>query len=266
MKIALISLDQIWLDKPKNLAKCAKLLAKASEFSASLAIFPEMTLTGYSVDTLHLAEEYEDSRTVKEFKRLAKENHIAIIFGLSVVSGEETISQKAKNRAVCVDKNGEIVAFYDKIHPFSLAGEEKFFDSGDTLATAMIEGARISFSICYDLRFAELFTTQADKTDIFVNISNWPAVRVDNFTSLLNARAVETQAFVIGVNRIGEEPSGAKYIKSSACFDPSGAKMPSINSSKELNIIEIDIEEVSRCRAKFSAIKDRQPRLYKDLY
>jgi omega-amidase len=265
MKIALISLDQIWLDKPKNIAKCAKLLAKASEFGASLAIFPEMTLTGYSVDTLHLAEEYEDSRTVKEFQRLAKENSIAIVFGLSVISGEEGVNQKAKNRAVCVDKNGQIVAFYDKIHPFSLAGEEKFFDSGDTLATATIEGARLSFSICYDLRFAELFTTQADKTDIFVNISNWPAARVDNFTSLLNSRAIETQAFVIGVNRIGEDPS-AKYIKSSACFDPSGAKMPSVNSSKELNIIEIDIEEVGGCRAKFSAIKDRQPELYKELY
>jgi len=261
VKIALISLKQAWLDKTKNLEKCRKLLIKASEQGAKLALFPEMTLTGYSLEIATTAEEPENSWTIKEFQKLAKQFGIAIVFGLAVKNG-----QKAKNRAICIDANGEILATYDKIHPFSFAKEERLFDGGKALANTTIDGVRLSFNICYDLRFAELFTSQAAHTDIFVNIANWPEVRVEHFTTLLKARAIETQSFVIGVNRIGSEPNGTKYLKSSVCYDPYGKKVAKTYGSKELDVVNIDVEEVNKYRAKFSAVKDRRAELYKNLY
>jgi len=237
------------------------MLKKASEFGAQLAIFPEMTLTGYSTQTSFVAEKQDDSWTIKEFQKLSKRFGITVVFGLVIEN-----SQKAKNRAVCLDADGKTLATYDKIHPFSYAKEDSFFDGGDILSSAKINGATIAFSICYDLRFAELFTSQASDTDVFVNIANWPAARTEHFDTLLKARAIETQSYVIGVNRIGSEPNGTKYAKSSVCYDPYGKKVAKIYGSKELDVISIDISEVARYRAKFSAVKDRRAELYKNLY
>ena len=258
MKIALISLNQAWEEKSKNLKRCEKQLKIASGNEASLAVFPEMTLTGYSLRH-SLAESFEESQSVKEFSNLARKYSISIIFGMSVTNGIKLL-----NRLVYLGKDGGVLGFYDKIHPFTFANEDQFFDSGTALVSKNIEDINTAFSICYDLRFPEIFSLQAASNELFINIANWPGSRIDHFVSLLKARAIENQAFAIGVNRIGTDGRGVKYSKSSVCFDPYGVRLKPIFASRELDIIEIDKSIVQSYRKKFTAVKDKKFELYKD--
>jgi predicted amidohydrolase len=166
VKIALLSLDQAWENKEKNIKKCDKLLALASKNGASIAIMPEMTLTGYTLDD-KLAEEFEYSSTLLAFQNLSKTYAITTVFGMMIKK-----DNKLLNRLVVVDKNGETIGFYDKIHPFSLVGEDKIFQAGNEPMTLQLNGVGVSFSICYDLRFPEIFSLQSASSAIYVNIAN----------------------------------------------------------------------------------------------
>ncbi len=259
MKIALISLNQAWEDKAKNLEKCEKLLRNASVLGADIAVFPEMTLTGYSFD-MRLAEVFDDSFVLQAFSALAAKYAVAIVFGMSVRKGA-----KALNRLVYVNKAGEIVGFYDKIHPFSFAKEERHFEAGENLLSVNEMGANLSFSICYDLRFPELFSVVAKSTDIYINIANWPESRAEHFTALLKARAIENQAFVVGVNRIGEDNKDTKYKKSSVAYDPYGVKIKPTYTSRELDLVDIETKDIATYRSTFTSVKDKKFELYGEL-
>ena len=126
MKIALVSLNQIWENKSKNFELCVSLIKDAKNEDAELIIFPEMTLTGFSMNIDKTAEDEEKNSSLKKFQQLALENEIAIIFGMVIKD-----NRKAKNRAYFIDKLGKILGSYDKIHPFSFAGEDKYFNGGD---------------------------------------------------------------------------------------------------------------------------------------
>lgn len=259
MKIALISLDQVWENKEKNLAKCEKLLKVASKNCVELAIFPEMTLTGYTLNA-NMAEEYESSKTIESFRSMSLRYNTRIVFGLSVKEDDKLL-----NRLVMIGKNGDVTCFYDKIHPFSFAKEDLVFKAGEAPRTVQIDDAGVSFSICYDLRFPEIFSMQAKKTALYINIANWPKSRVTHFKTLLKARAIENQAFVIGVNRVGSDKNGIKYTKSSLCYDPCGARVVPITYTRELDIIDIEVSEVEKQRNNFTCVADKRAPLYNSL-
>jgi len=259
MKLALASLNQDWEDKKANIKKCKKLLKVASKNKTDMIIFPEMTLTAYTINE-KMAEDFDNSSTIKTFSLLAKKYSITIVFGLSI-----KCAAKLKNRLVVIDKKGDISGFYDKIHPFSYANEDVYFEGGGKLLILDIDGIRTSFSICYDLRFSEIFSTVSYKTELFINIANWPKSRISHFKTLLKARAIENQAFMLGVNRVGIDLKGIKYTKSSLAFNPYGKQIKPIFSSKELDIVEIDMGAFDEYRKKFSSVLDKKPELYRDL-
>ena len=260
MKVALISLDQKWEDKAYNMQRCAKLAARAAACDADLVIFPEMTLTGFTMNTQLSAEDPEQSSTLNAFGALAKEHGISLVAGLAVSNGS-----KAANTLVAFSGEGLEQARYAKIHPFSLAGEDRFFQAGNSLAKMRMPEFTLGFSICYDLRFPELYSALAKDCDVLVNIANWPKRRVMHWRALLQARAIENQTYVVGVNRIGMDGNGLEYERSSVVVNANGEFIEPVFSEGEMDIYEISRQALFDFRRGFSTRQDRLPDLYRAL-
>lgn len=251
MKTALISFNQIWEDKRGNLNKCKDIVRVCKNYNMELIIFPEMTLTGFT-NNIKLAEEVQNSQSINEFQKLARKYGTAIIFGVILKEND-----KAKNCAVFINKEGEIVDIYTKIHPFSFANEDKYFKAGDKIVKTDFENIKIGLSICYDLRFCNLYSLM-DDCDIIVNIANWPAKRIEHWDTLLKARAIENQTYIIGVNRIGLDGNNLEYIESSKVFNANGNELKFERISTEIKIYDIDMEWNRKFREKFNTVRDKK--------
>jgi len=262
MRIALVSLDQRWINKEENYKRCVSFIRKAAENTCSLVIFPEMTLTGYCLDTKVIAERVMNSITLQRFGKLADEFGVNVIFGACLV---DQISDQPRNSLCLARSNGMVESVYDKIHPFSFAGEDKVLEMGDKSAIIDIEDLKLGCSICYDLRFPELFSVLAPSCNAIINIANWPASRISHWQTLLLARAIENQTFVFGVNRIGKDGNNIEYEKSTIVVRPDGSLLPSLISEPEIDIYDVNFEEVTRYRSTFPTIQDKRYPLYLDL-
>jgi len=260
MKIAVVSLKQLWEEKQQNLLSCEQYIQKASMAHADIIIFPEMTLTGFSMNTAQNGENETDSFTIQSFQALSLKYTISIIFGVVIKDGE-----KALNRAYITDKAGKILSFYSKIHPFSFSGEDRYFSSGDVLSTFEVENHTLGLSICYDLRFPELYGALAATCDIIINVANWPAKRIDHWNTLLKARAIENQIFVIGVNRTGQDGNNLDYVESSTIFNANGECLMPLEEKENMKIYDIDKASTKAFRETFSTVQDRKTDFYKNI-
>ncbi|MGE4497254.1 MAG: nitrilase-related carbon-nitrogen hydrolase [Deferribacterales bacterium] len=260
MKTALISMNQLWEDKTGNLELCGEHIRNASSAGADLVIFPEMTLTGFTMNTALSAEDEDSSLTVDAFKGLAVKNCMDIIFGCVFKAGK-----KAVNAMVYVDSSGAVQGIYKKIHPFSYAGEDKFFSGGDELVSVKRGGLRLGFAVCYDLRFPELFTAQNKENDVIVVIANWPASRITHWNALLTARAIENQIQIAGVNRTGTDGKGLEYVESSKLIHPYGSECEPLLTSGEMKLYDINPAETAENREKFRFLQDRKPDCYREI-
>lgn len=260
MKIALVSLDQKWEDKEHNLLECERYLKIASESDVNMIIFPEMTLTGFSMDIGKNAENEADSGTIQAFQKLSLEYSISVVFGVVIKDGEYAL-----NRAYITDKIGNIGGHYTKIHPFSFSGEDRSFSSGSALCSFELDNTTVGLTICYDLRFPELYSALAAKNDILVNIANWPAKRIDHWNTLLKARAIENQIFVIGVNRTGKDGNNLEYVESNNVFNANGECLKPIEEKENMKIYEIDRSWTQSFKNSFSTVQDRKTALYKSI-
>ncbi len=146
---------------------------------------------------------------------------------------------------------------YRKIHPFSFGGEEKHFRAGDDLVTVEIEGLRISLFVCYDLRFADELWRVARETDLYLVPANWPESRRLHWTALLQARAIENQAYVVGVNRVGEG-GGLRYCGDSRIVDPSGELLATAAHSESILLADVSADRVAGIRDRFRFLPDRR--------
>ncbi|MCK5294527.1 MAG: carbon-nitrogen family hydrolase, partial [Arcobacteraceae bacterium] len=252
MIIAIISLNQIWEDKKANLLLCERYIKEASSQSVDLIIFPEMTLTGFSTNINFASEDENSSETINEFQVLAKKYSIAILFGVVIKNG-----RKALNKTIFIDCSGKIIGRYTKIHPFSFVGEDKYFNAGKNIEIVKFKDFNIGLTICYDLRFPELYSALSKNSDIIINIANWPEKRVEHWNTLLKARAIENQLFIVGVNRTGEDGNGHKYQESSFIFNANGEQVQS-NSFKDMKIFQISKDFTKDFKNKFNTINDRK--------
>jgi predicted amidohydrolase len=259
MKIATVSLNQAWEDKEKNLNFCREFIAKAAAKKVDLIIFPEMTLTGFSNDIKKISEERNHSSTINSFCELAKKFNIAIIFGVVIKEGE-----KASNQACFIDKKGKILAAYKKIHPFSFAKENDFYVGGEELKSVAYNGFNFGLTICYDLRFPEIYSALAKTNEIIINIANWPKKRLHHWNSLLVARAIENQVFIIGVNRTGTDGNGLQYEESSAIYNANGDKLE-CEIDSEMKIFTLDKNWLKNFKKTFDTTRDRKISFYKSV-
>jgi predicted amidohydrolase len=259
MRIGLGQLDMGFENKTYAKKLCEETIFSAAKDQVDFLIFSEMTLTGFTIKTKEFGESLKESETIEFFKKNAVRYHMAICFGLPIIRDD-----KAENHCVILSETGELVADYAKIHPFSLGTEAKFYKGGNSIVSCSIKDFTVSPFICYDLRFPEIFQVASQKNTLLVVIANWPVSRREDWSILLKARAIENQAFVVGVNRTGSG-GGLEYFGDSMVLSPRGKILTLAKEGTNLTIMDIFPEEALTCRRKFPLKSDRKPDLYAKL-
>lgn len=252
MKIAMAQLNIIWEDKKANLAKAEFFVKKAVLEKCDIIVFPEMFSTGFSMKVPVIGEA-EDGETGQFLSRLAKRYGINLIAGFVVRIPNE---EKGLNSALAYGRKGEVLTRYTKIHPFSFVGEDLYYAAGGDTVIFDMDGVPCSVFICYDLRFPEVFRKVVPAVRMVFVLANWPAERKEHWDTLLKARAIENQCFIIGVNRTGKDGNGLSYSGASHVFGPSGTDLCSGGENEELLICEINPEDVFSVRSKFPFLND----------
>lgn len=248
MKVALVQYSPVWENPEENIIKLNSLLKGIEK--VDLIIFPEMTLTGFTMNSSKFGEEI-DGLCTQYFMNLSAKLKTDIFCG--VIEKEKA---KYYNTLIHFDSMGLLKAKYRKIHPFGFAREDEFYSAGDELVITEINHIRFGLSVCYDLRFPELYRLYTKKgIDVIINIANWPVKRIEHYTSLLKARAIENQCFAIGVNRVGND-TGFEYSGFSSIYDPLGKEIFCKGNEEGVFISEINIDNVAKTRSALPFLKD----------
>jgi omega-amidase len=257
MKVALVSLDSLWEDKAGNLELCRERVARAAALGADLVAFPEMTLTGFTMNATSAAEPAGESLRVWVLAAAAAEHRVHVAFGV-VLEGE----QRPRNTLVVVDREGGERARYAKVHPFSRAGEHVHYERGLDAVVVDLGGVRLGLSICYDLRFPEFYAAMAQSCDALLVAASWPAARIEHWLTLLRARAIEAQCCVLGVNRTGRDGAGVEHPASSRAFGPGGESLAPVAADGDIELFAVDAGAVREYRQSFPVLQDRVPSIY----
>ncbi len=249
MKVGLVQYNPTWEDKNKNREKIDILLTRLKD-KVDLLVFPEMTLTGFTMNASDFSETLF-GESFKYFARLAREQGSHILTGII-----ESNENKFYNSLLHINKNGEFIQVYRKIHPFSYSTEDKNYTRGEKTVVTQIDGWNTGLSICYDLRFPELYRNYGkQRAELIVVIANWPVTRIEHWRTLLKARAIENQCYVIGVNRVGDDPT-LNYNGYSSIFDPMGNEVITSADGEVIISEEISIDKVKDTREKLPFLND----------
>lgn len=253
MKIAALQHDVVWEDVEANLAALTPQVAAAVGAGAQLILLTEMFATGFSMNTAKTAQ--PRGGPAETFLREQARTHGVWLAG-SVAEMAADDDRLASNTLILVGPDGATHR-YRKIHPFSYSGEDQYFAAGDTHVTVDVEGIRVTLFVCYDLRFADEFWATAAETDLYVVVANWPKARREHWRTLLRARAIENQAYVAGVNRVG---SGGRldYVGDSMIIDPMGEILVSAAGGATMLLADIDADLVRETRAALPFMADRR--------
>ncbi|MCO5317906.1 MAG: carbon-nitrogen family hydrolase [Microthrixaceae bacterium] len=223
--VAVVQHDIAWEDRGANLGRLGGLVESAALEGASLVVLPEMFATGFSADTERIAEP-PDGPTVGFMLEQSRRLGVWMVGSVCLRAPQGAPGASGRpgglpsNVAVCTSPSGE-VSTYAKRHLFSYAGEHERIAPGSSTLTVDIGGLSTTVFVCYDLRFADDFWNLAERTEAYVVVANWPAARAHHWRSLLVARAIENQAWVVGANRVGSG-GGLDYGGDSLVVDPMG--------------------------------------------
>jgi predicted amidohydrolase len=253
MIVAAIQHDIVWEDRDANFAHLDGLIGDAVQQRARLVVLTEMFATGFSMDTERIAEPFDGPSA--EFLV-----HQATRRGVWVCGSAPEVQpghEKPSNTLILAAPDGTTTR-YRKIYPFSYGGEHEKYAAGDERVTVEVEGVRCTLFVCYDLRFADEFWAVARDTDCYVVVANWPAARREHWRTLLQARAIENLAFVVGANRIGRG-GGLEYAGDSAIVLPFGRRLEaSEGQGEEILLHDVTAAEVADTRAKYPFLMDRR--------
>jgi len=217
----------------------------------SLVVLPEMFSTGFSMNlaVTRQGPEREDEAFLAELARA----HRVFVAGGAVSAGA---GEMARNEAVVVSPEGALCARYKKIHPFSRGGEHEAHEAGAEIVTFPWGGFTVAPFVCYDLRFPEIFRAAVRRgADLFVVIALWPAIRYQHWLTLLQARAIENLAYVVGVNRMGTDPN-LSYAGRSVVVDPHGVIIADAGEREQVLTAALDPEVATAWRRDFPALQD----------
>ena len=257
MIVSGLQLDIAWEEPAENLRRAEELATRAAAEGARLLVLPEMFATGFSMRAEAMAEH---APAVRAFlAETAVRHHVWMVGGYA-----EPGDRRPANACSLVAPDGSERLHYRKIHPFTLAHEPEHYEAGEVLQTAEVEGVRVTPVICYDLRFPELFRAAAAATDLFVVPANWPERRSHAWRTLLAARAIDDQAWVLGVNRVGEAEDNA-YRGDTSLLDPWGRVTVTLISEPGVVTGEVDPAVVREARERFPFLADRRPEVYRRL-
>jgi omega-amidase len=263
MKVAVAQISCSLGDSDANLLKVRDFCARAKETDADLIVFPEMIDTGYSMPVIQAHAASWSGGFVPGLQEIARQLSIAIVSGVSERDGASSIY----NSQVFVDQQGKIIAKYRKTHLYAVAPveEQTCFAAGDRFASFAFGNLHLGFSICYDLRFPEMYRKLATEQNVgvFIVSSAWPFPRVEHFRTLALARAIENQSYVIASNRVGKDDD-LWFCGSSAIIDPRGVVIAAASADRE-ELIQADLSEelVLSVRSRVESFAHRRSDLYK---
>lgn len=242
MKVSLIPMDIVWGNPRRNIAQAELLIRQAG--ASDLYVLPEMWATGFATKPEGIVEDEERSEALKWMRDFAAANQAAVSGSLAVRISDGTY----RNRHYFVTP-GDVV-FYDKHHLFTYGHEDRYFTAGHHAVIAQWQGMRFLLQTCYDLRFP-VFSRYgvAGEYDAIIYVANWPASRRTAWDTLIRARAIENQCYVVAVNRVGSDPV-THYDGGSAIVNPLG------NTAAGLSA-ELSLEELRLMRDRFRVLDDR---------
>ena len=239
--LGLVQYDPEWEDKERNRQKLSWLLENNFKES-DLVLFPEMTLTGFTMNASKFAESV-DGESSEYFSSLAENYKTAVMAGII-----EKEKDNFYNTLLHIDKRGKLIAKYRKIHPFSYSTEDKYYKRGERPVSTNVDGWNVGLSICYDLRFPELYRHYGkDRCELIVNIANWPVTRIEHWKALCRARAIENQCYFAGVNRVGKDLK-LEYNGFCCVIDPMGNEVVTAYDEEKILSVEITKDIVADTR------------------
>jgi omega-amidase len=261
MKVAAAQISCILGDLKSNLEKMDDFASRARQAGAELIVFPETADTGYAMSIIQAQATSGNDGVIPKLQQIAQAHSIALISGIAEREGA-----RIYNTQIVIDASGKLVARYRKAHLFTAAriGEDKCFTPGDEFTSFSMGGFRFGLSICYDLRFPEVYRTLAvrDAVNVFAISSAWPFPRAEHFRTLAVARAIENQSYVVSSNRVGMD-DGIPFCGMSAIIDPYGVVIASGSADREeLVSAELSEEVLQSVRKRMTIFDHRRPELY----
>ncbi len=251
MKIFCCQHDIVWENKEANHARVRELLAGVTIPPGSLVLLPELFSVGFSMEVARISE--GDERETENFlAQTAQEMGIYLLGGVVNLGADG----RGRNQSVVFSPEGKLLARYSKMQPFSLGGELKHYTPGDETVSFDWQGCVVAPFICYDLRFPEIFRTAVKRgAQFFPVIANWPITRIQHWVTLLQARAIENQAYVAGVNRTGRDPR-YNYCGRSIIVNPHGEIIADAGLEEGVISADLDLAGLLTWRAEFPALRD----------
>lgn len=252
LTITLIQTQLFWEDKAANLAMLEQKI-NAIETATELVVLPEMFSTGFSMRPAQLAETME-GETVSWMKRIAAARKI-------ILTGSVIIEQEGQyyNRLIWMLPNGQY-GYYDKRHRFAFAGEDAHYTAGNRRVVAQVNGWKVNLLVCYDLRFPVWARQQLQdgqpEYDLLLYVANWPQRRSHAWQTLLQARAIENQCYVVGLNRVGNDGNDIYHSGDSMVVDPLGQTLYHKADAEDVFTITLQKENLDEVRNKFPFWKD----------
>lgn len=246
LTITLVQSDLVWEDKTANLRQFEQKLQTVT--NTDIVVLPEMFTTGFTMNT-SFAETMQGS-TLQWMQQMAQKIQTVICGSIIIKEGPFFY-----NRLLWVQPN-EVVHYYDKKHLFSMAGENQYFESGQQQVVVEYKGWKCALFVCYDLRFP-VWNRNRLPYDIAFYVANWPAKRALHWNSLLLARAIENQAYIVAVNRVGQDGNGFDYQGDSSIIDPGGNYLYHRQNLEEIYQIDLNKEELAAKRQEFPFLQDR---------
>jgi predicted amidohydrolase len=252
VKVAVVQHDIVWEDKDANFERLAPQIAGAAATGARLVLLSETFSTGFSMDTARTGEPAggPSSTFLADMARWH-----GVWLGGSCPERHDG-GDLPHNTFVLAGPDGALHR-YRKIHPFTYGGEERSFHAGSELVTVLVEGLRCSLFVCYDLRFADEWWQLARDTDAYLVVANWPEARRAHWQALLQARAIENQAYVVACNRVGSG-GGLDYAGDSRIVDPLGEVIASAARTEATIVADVSAEHVAAVRERFRFLQDRR--------
>lgn len=251
MQIIACQYDIQWENREANYDTIRSILSSITVEPGALIVLPEMFTSGFSMKVSRISEAVPSS--AESFLAEIAVQHKAWALGGLVFESE---GGKGSNELSVFNPEGQRVGHYQKNHCFSYSGESNHYESGEDILLFDWHGFTVCPTICYDLRFPELYRRAVRAgADLFPVIANWPDLRIDHWNTLLKARAIENQAFVIGVNRVGQDPKW-KYPGSSAIYDPHGNELARASADACCITADVFLETATEWREEFRALGD----------
>lgn len=260
MKVSAIQMDMRLGDPDYNFAHAVALIRQAAQQKPDVITLPETWNVGFfPKENLAALSDCDGARVKSVFGPLAQE------LGVNIIAGSVANQKDGKifNTAHIFDRNGKLVADYDKTHLFTPMGEDNYFENGSRVVHFELDGVRCGIVICYDIRFLELVRTLAlQKIDVLFVVAQWPDKRVFHWNILNRARAIENQMFVVCTNSCGLA-GDTRYGGNSALIDPWGETIATAGTGEEIITGELDMSIITGIRESINVFRDRRPALYK---